>query len=347
MIALFSMSPTQASKPAKRPASEHESDNIELKRQKAQQTPASTLSCTTDKAREHEKRSPSEVFSRDNTTESMTNIDRYLERLYALPLPEEPDEREDITSELEAGSHMLLLEHTEGKNAKCRASKCLVEERGYGERISSSYRLRLYATRPSDAHWTQLEKPNIRFFHVSCFEAVGVDIAKYVTLQPERELFYGGYTTHHHHPAIVDWVTNKGKAFDAELYSGDYEAALEAYQQEIDDGIFRKHLSTCSGENCACHLPPVRPKSSDFFPEEPSERSLTDVLLHALGAGHLMPLSQRKQIQLLEVLGEVPASHTKAALAAAKQKESQNEHKDENEDGTTAEVESETLQPGD
>lgn len=218
---------------------------------------------------------------------------------------------------------MLVLEYNNSNSAKCRARKCLVQEqpRQFDEKIRSPYRLNLQSTQNDNTHWSQLAKPNRRFFHTSCFEAIGVDTAKYVTLPPERQLsqvgFAGfGISYQTFHPAIIDWVTNKGKAYDADLY-GDYEETFKAYRTKADH-LLAVHMITCSEGKCTCE-PLVRPNSNEFLPGEPSERSLTDVLLHEIGAVHLMPLSQKDSIWLLEIMGEVPKALSKEAIAAAKQ----------------------------
>jgi hypothetical protein len=269
----------------------------------------------------------------DDVRDRTGAIDTELGKPDSIPLP---DERQGITDELEAESHMLVLEHNKNNsNAKCRALKCLVKEQPgqYDEKIRSPYRLNLQATRPSHAHWSQLEKPNRRFFHVSCFQAIGVDIANHMTFPPERVVSstLGGVAISHttFHPAIVDWVTNKGKAFDVGLY-GEYDDALEAYQTQLDH-LDIAHIRTCSGGKCTCGLPPVKPKSSDFLHGEPFTCSLADVLPAVdCRSPHAAPTA-RTDLSARNT-EEVPAS-PKAASEAAEQKETEDEGEEAKEIG--------------
>ncbi len=254
-------------------------------------------------------------------------------------------EKEDIIKEIETGSHTLTFEYNNAKTAKCRAFKCLVEgNRQSDEKIRSPYRLNLEATQPSNAHWSELEKPIRRFYHVSCFEAIGVDTAKHVQQPPARMSQWNGDKFH---PAIVDWILSKGTAFDADKY-GPFMDALGAHLNKVDNTL-RVHARQCIEESCVCGLPLEEPKSSDFIDGEPSERSPSEVLLHVIGAASLMPATQQTRIELLEVFGEVPEALVKKALAAEKQtdaeggKEAESEQVAEDADGEEEVGEDETV----
>ena len=229
--------------------------------------------------------------------------------------PDAAEERKDITDDLEAGTHTLWLEHNSATNAKCRAPKCL--PRMAMGKVKCRYRLNLEANQPSGAHWSQLQKPNKRFYHVACFEAIGVDVAMYITLAPEWTVDpFGGVQYQYFHPAIVDWVTSKGKAFDGDLYD-EFDEALRKHRHDVDRA-HDIHRFTCKDGPCVCGLPMPKPKSSDFISGEPSERTLVDVLLGVIGATPLMPLNQQLQLLLLEYWGAVPEGVTKAAIEAEK-----------------------------
>ena len=243
------------------------------------------------------------------------------------------NERQEINDELEAGSHHLALEHNNTTSAKCRADKCLVKEHphGYDDKIRSPYRLNLYAAQPDRAHWSQLEKPNRRFFHVSCLESIGVNIAQYMTLPPEEiasriSVNCLSEASEYFHPAVVDWVKNKGKAFDANLYD-EYENALKSYREKVSF-LSMQHAFSCSKDKCTCGLPLDRPKSDDFITGEREERTLTDVLLCDMGADHLLSLEPQNKMKLLELWGRVPPTLEKAALAAARDAESDSEEEE-------------------
>ena len=210
----------------------------------------------------------------------------------------------------------------------------LKKPRQLDEKIRSPYRINLQAKQPDVRHWSQLDRPNRQFFHVSCLESIGVDMAQHITLPPEHvvgDLRMGaGYslTSQQFHPAIFDWVTQKGKAFDAALYH-EYDKTLKKYEKDFSNAIMI-HKFSCSG-NCRCGLPLERPKSSDFIEGEPTERTLSDVLLHIMDADHLDDAPTELRIALLEVWGEVPPSFTKTALASTEDEEDTEDESEEHE----------------
>lgn len=265
---------------------------------------------------EHRSNNTSGKVEKSPAVSKMTPHKDEADRLRAFYISREnqvciplPDERQDIMDELDSGSHELVLEHNGVRTSKCRALKCLVKESACQshERICSPYRLNLQARHMDEAHWSQLDKPNRRFFHVSCFEAIGLDMLMYVTLPPEMVLRHtrsecSQILRHNFHPAIIDWVTCKGEAFEAGLYSC-YERALATYQKEFDRSLIL-HSLFCTEESCKCDLTPARPRSIDYMPGKPTKRRLTDVLLQVLGFENSTSLSKRTHIFLLEVVGD-------------------------------------------
>lgn len=233
-----------------------------------------------------------------------------------------PDERQEIIDELESGSHALVLEHNSTTNAKCRARKCLVNDfnERWSEKIQSPYRINLYATQPSREHWSQQEKPNRRFFHVSCIEAIIPDLAKHLTLPPFRVVQprMAGFSVSYNefHPAIIDWVENGGKAFNAESYAA-YTEALQKYLESIEN-VQRGHLFH-QDEQCSCYPLPERPKSTELIAGEPSDCKLTDVLFDVLRDGH--PVPKKYSLPLLEFRGINPSNLSQPAANAAGQAE--------------------------
>lgn len=194
----------------------------------------------------------------------------------------EPDEQQEIMDELEAKSHILLLEYNTVSNAKCRAFDCQKQQDTGDERIRDRYRLLLQAAQPSNLHWTEKDTPDRRFYHVNCFESIGVDIAKYLTLPPEHVFERVGMmgvisrTTCTFHSAIRDWVTNKGKAFDVEQYS-DYEKEVRSYQRKSGTEL-HIHMMFCKDPSCVHAVSMARPVSSDFIDGEPQKRSLARLI---------------------------------------------------------------------
>ncbi|KAK4540923.1 hypothetical protein LTR36_008431 [Oleoguttula mirabilis] len=241
------------------------------------------------------------------------------------------DERKDITDDINAGTHVLVLEHNSATNAKCRADKCLAESLdGYsGNKIHTAYSVNLQEVRPTNEHWSQRISPVRRFYHVSCLESIGVDLAQHLRLQaavPERadgvvvDVYQVSF-----HPAIEDWVMNKGKTFDAELYkNSDYRAAREDYKhQKLMRPSFGYYNRAGRGVHVgpeASRPEPVQPKLSDFIPaeEEMQERRLTEVLLDVMGGGHLSAsvFSADLRIKVLEVWGQIPESLSETSIDA-------------------------------
>lgn len=90
------------------------------------------------------------------------------------------DEDREITHRLDAGTHDLILESNSGSNTKCRARSCIIVEkhdwRSYTDaKIRGPYRVNLQQSKR--------DKPDRRFFHVDCLEAIGFDLAKYLSAQ--------------------------------------------------------------------------------------------------------------------------------------------------------------------
>lgn len=160
-----------------------------------------------------------------------------------------------------------------------------------------------------------MDKPNRRFYHVSCIEATGVDLAKYLKRPPEALVspLLAGYSVQYndYHPAIADWVANEGKAFNAELYdSEEFRKAREVYEQDRDHRIMTHMFRPAPDDDPS---DPVKepPRSTDFLPGEPTKRKLTDVLLDTMGIGRfIQSLGEdrhlKSRIKLLEVLGAAP-----------------------------------------
>lgn len=169
-------------------------------------------------------------------------------------------EKEILTDDLNAGTHELIFEYNNSKTA----DECLVMEQGhqYHEKIQGPYRINLNAKVPNQAHWSQLDKPNRRFFHVSSLEAVGVDIAKYIKKPAELIASRGRLgsfsieSSSFFHPAITHWMETQGKAFDADLYTeGEYGAQVKIYRKKLEDQL-SKHMMDCTATLCKCPEPP-------------------------------------------------------------------------------------------
>ena len=150
------------------------------------------------------------------------------------------------------------------------------------------------------------------------------------------------------HPAIFDWYLSEGEAFDADLYC-DYEEVLETFDRKLQNASDKHHRNcregncdcglnaptngqsldrtdvthrpNCKKGKCICAMVMERPHSADFISGTPSKRTLVDVLLHVMGAGHLLPLSQKNQLKILEVYRRIPSHLTKEAIAKKKEEE--------------------------
>lgn len=107
---------------------------------------------------------------------------------------------------------------------------------------------------------------------------------------------------------IEDWVRSKGKSFDKDQYA-EFEKVYDNFGAD-ERRAFVSHLWTCSERRqCGphCQLKSlVQPKSTDYISGEPTERSLSDVLLSVMDVGHLKPLSHDMKVMLLENIKELP-----------------------------------------
>ena len=207
-------------------------------------------------------------------------------------------------------------------------AKCLVREqaRETDERIYAPYRINIEAVNPDTRHWSQIDKPHRRYFHVSCLEAIGVDIAKFARLRSEYAVSHrrmGAICTESQefHPAIYDLVTQKGKAFDAAKYAT-FEKPHEDWRESLKGHVMFSSIHDVSGSTLE------RPKTSDYIEGEPTERTLSHVVLHVMEAEHLANAPAEIKIGVLEVYGGVPTSLTKAALAVEDEGDSVDSGKD-------------------
>ncbi|KAK5128575.1 hypothetical protein LTR08_004059 [Meristemomyces frigidus] len=232
------------------------------------------------------------------------------------------DECTRLTDDVDAGTHILILEKNPVRNAKCRAEKCLVEalHSSSGDKIQSSYRVNLQEVNPSGEHWSARLQPERRFFHLSCIEAIGVDLANLLRLQksaPDRvnDMVVSIYRIIFH-PAIEDWIRNKGKTYDIAQYNNDdYRTARKDYKQRETEWQF----AAVVGNNCGFDFstePNIREYISDKA--ETTECQLSEVLLSLMGGDHLKArvIPQDIRIQVLEVLGMIPERLSETAIGA-------------------------------
>jgi hypothetical protein len=95
------------------------------------------------------------------------------------------------------------------------------------------------------------------------------------------------------HVAVEDWFRNKGRTFDAKNYNK-YQKAHDKWEGEDSTRIlehqFRRRDAECT---CGPELP--EPKKSDYFPSEPSARSLSKVLASVSRVRHIdgLPIAVR------------------------------------------------------
>ena len=121
----------------------------------------------------------------------------------------------DITKELEAGSHELMLVHSKGGHFPwCARADCLVQQLpGVKDpAIRARYRIRLSGMG---------NKGISRCLHVSCVESSAIDMGRYLgRSKPDSTQPYevaGAILSFH--PAVCDWVDYGGMALDANQYS--------------------------------------------------------------------------------------------------------------------------------
>ncbi|KAK3651579.1 hypothetical protein LTR56_004308 [Elasticomyces elasticus] len=246
----------------------------------------------------------------DCATERL-ELEAVLKDMEAMP---EPDERQDIIDALESGTHELLLERNGATNTKCRAEKCVVQaecKQQYDENITGPYRINLNAIKPSSRHWSEMEKPNRNFYHLSCFEAIGVDMVKYLK-------FHGTKTVKTNDVCEVimtvpdgipycakQWAANDGACWPSKLYDNDkFHAAKEEYK--------RLQEAQKVGEP-----DPAKPKIQDFLTaDQMCAGTLSQVLLDNMGACHLLRLKSSTLMHILEVWGRVPDELTRETIQA-------------------------------
>lgn len=234
-----------------------------------------------------------------------------------------------ITFDPDSDDPLLNFDVEEAQDTECHAKKCLAQEHYplFDDMILSPYRIHL---QPKQA----IEDPNRRYFHVSCLEAIGVDIARNLnTGLPHTPYPMMGYLdTNFFHPAILDWIMYKGKSFDAVLYR-DFTKALMEFRRQKEEYRARRLLGTHEDLD----RPGEMPQTCDFIQSEPSERKLSDVLLDTMGGNHLITrIDAEMKVMLLEVLGFVPADMSETAVAAQEVAEAANKAELERADSAAA-----------
>ncbi|KAK3668084.1 hypothetical protein LTR22_001152 [Elasticomyces elasticus] len=238
-------------------------------------------------------------------------LEAVLKDMEAMP---GPDERQEIIDDLESGTYELLLERNGATNTKCRAEKCVVQaecKQQYDEKITGPYRIKLNATKPSSQHWSELEKPNRKCYHVSCMESIGVNMAKYLKFHgtkiiKKNDVCEVTMTITDGIPhCFKQWAANGGACWPSKLYNNDkFRAAKEEYEglQEAQK----------VGEP-----DPVKPKIHDFLTaDQMCAGTLSQVLLDNMGARHLLPLKDGTLMHILEIWGRVPDELTEKVLQA-------------------------------
>jgi hypothetical protein len=89
--------------------------------------------------------------------------------------------------------------------------------------------------------------------------------------------------------AVEDWFRNKGRTFDVKNYNR-YQKAHEEWEGEDSTRIFEYQFRYRDAE-CICGLELSEPKKSDYFPSEPSARSLSKVFAFVSRVRHIDGLS--------------------------------------------------------
>ncbi|KAK5121929.1 hypothetical protein LTR85_004501 [Meristemomyces frigidus] len=250
--------------------------------------PASTQGASSSNVASKRSWQPAKNAKR-SSTESVYLPQDIIDTLNApegVDVVNKPDS-ELIMEDINAGTHILVLEHNGSSSCKCRADKkCAVKPLHYDDRIRSPYRVNLRELNPSNVHWTQAPLPE-RFYHVSCIEAIGVDLAKCLTLPGRKVSGHGplaSSTRNSFHPAITDWIGHKGKAWKAAVYANsEYEAARKDYEQTFEHNMLGHTFgATRPGDH---ESQPKEPKIDNFISsgQERSQCHLADVLLDVMG----------------------------------------------------------------
>ena len=257
------------------------SANKDLKRPASPHDPA-TLDDRSTKGSEDHLDDPDQA-ARDEIIEA-------INRAYAkLPASLPPrDECNDIIDDLEAGTHVLIFEHNTTQHTRCRAKDCQVEALPHYDRtIKGPYRIKLQELKPDNESWSQQRAHRARgFFHITCIEAIGLDLTHYLQLTPA-----GIYDAGPFHPAIKHWIKFKGKTYDSDKYANiDFDEACDFYECRFQDRAARV-IHGLSGPIRKLRAPRITDFVSDDEKKEMVDRSLSEVILDTMGGLHLATFS--------------------------------------------------------
>jgi hypothetical protein len=87
------------------------------------------------------------------------------------------------------------------------------------------------------------------------------------------------------HAAVEDWFRNKSRTFNAKNYNK-YQKAHDKWEGEDSTRILEHQFRHRDAE-CTCGPELPEPKKSDYFPSEPSARSLSKVLASVSRVRHI------------------------------------------------------------
>ncbi|KAJ5231014.1 hypothetical protein N7489_011722 [Penicillium chrysogenum] len=141
----------------------------------------------------------------------------------------------------------------------------------------------------------QLEGQPNQYYHVSCMEQIFPDLS---TLVQRGILQMGGgvnqlteasWQVSRFHNAIEDWFRYNGRTFDVKIYDRFHREHAE-WDQKASTIEINHQLGARGGssKDCEkCEEVPDEPLRRDYFPEEPRNRLLSEVLASVIGVRQL------------------------------------------------------------
>lgn len=225
---------------------------------------------------------------------------------------------------LDAGIYVLVLDRNHQIPFDCFAEDCLVEPASYhGKNITGPFRITLKEVYVPNVHWSDFAKPESLHFHITCMEAIGIDLVKHLKMQKVGHFANGpsvGAYNSVFHRAVEDWLKHGGKTYHPDVYdNAAFRKALDAHKEATEE-----RLVTIGGVRCrlrplfARNALPV-PELSDLLPEgeEMVECKLSEVLLAVAGGRHLLEWDMLKDyvVRVVDIWGHTPASLSAKTLA--------------------------------
>ncbi|EED23173.1 conserved hypothetical protein [Talaromyces stipitatus ATCC 10500] len=204
-----------------------------------------------------------------------------------------------IMDDLKSGKSVLLLQETpKAKTSHCQSWRCMPRKRTGKPVIKSHYRFMLKdISVPS--------KRKAEYYHVTCLERLLPDLSALVR---DGHLKMDGWISapvdsnvclESSAEMVADWFKYGGRTFDLGCYAN-FRKDHREWDNDCSTRWINHHLGHGEQPDNACNycqsLPdPEEPKKEDYFPDDPSVISLSQMLASMSGQANIDKCGRRRR----------------------------------------------------